>query len=88
MHDDGSIWFTDPIYGHEQGFRPKPELPNQVYRYDPINDNIRAVADGFGRPNGLCFAPDEQTLYVTDTDYIHGDGTTDATRASSMYALD
>jgi hypothetical protein len=30
---DGSIWFTDPIYGHEQGIRPAPQLPNQVYRF-------------------------------------------------------
>ncbi|GAB7339890.1 hypothetical protein MBLNU457_6420t1 [Dothideomycetes sp. NU457] len=85
---DGSIWFTDPIYGYEQGICPKPELPNQVYRYDPSSGDIRAVADGFGRPNGLAFSPDEETLYVTDTDWIHGDGSTDDTRISSIYAFD
>ncbi|PPJ51602.1 hypothetical protein CBER1_08484 [Cercospora berteroae] len=88
IHTDGSIWFTDPIYGHEQGFRPEPQLPCQVYRFDPASGDIRVVADGFGRPNGLCFSPDEQTLYVTDTDWIHGDGTTDLTRASHIYAFD
>jgi len=82
---DGTIWFTDPIYGFEQGICPQPQLPNQVYRFEPSNGDIRAVADGFGRPNGLAFSPDEQTLYVTDTDWIHGDGSTDDTRASSMY---
>lgn len=81
---DGSIWFTDPIYGYEQGFRPKPDLPNQVYRFDPATGNVRVAADGFGRPNGLSFSPDERTMYVTDTDYVHGDGTKDATRASTM----
>jgi len=81
---DGSIWFTDPVYGYEQGICPKPELPNQGYRYDPSSGDIRAVADGFGRPNGLAFSPDEETLYVTDTDWIHGDGSTDGTRVSSM----
>ena len=84
VHTDGSLWFTDPIYGYEQGFRGKPELPAQVYRFDPRTGDIRVVADGFGRPNGLCFAPDERTMYVTDTDWIHGDGTTDLQRASSM----
>jgi gluconolactonase len=84
IHSDGSIWFTDPVYGSEQGIRPPPELPNQVYRFDPSTRAIRAVADGFGRPNGICFAPDEQTCYVTDTDWIHGDGSTDGTRASHM----
>lgn len=84
VHTDGSLWFTDPIYGFEQGFRPEPQLPCQVYRFDPVSGDIRVVADGFGRPNGLCFSPDEQTLYVTDTDWIHGDGTTDLSRPSHM----
>lgn len=84
VHTDGSIWFTDPIYGFEQGFRPEPQLPCQVYRFDPGSGDVRAVADGFGRPNGLCFSADEKTMYVTDTDWIHGDGTTDLTRPSSM----
>ena len=35
IHKDGSIWFTDPAYGHEQGIRPLPQLPPQTYRYDP-----------------------------------------------------
>ena len=85
VHTDGSIWFTDPIYGHEQGYRPPPRLPNQVYRFDPETGSIRAMADGFGRPNGICFSPDEQVVYVTDTDRIHGDGGTDDARVSSMY---
>lgn len=89
VHSDGSIWFTDPTYGYEQGFRPKPQLPCQVYRFDPsggINGigSIKAVADGFGRPNGICFSPDEKMLYVTDTDLLHGDGSTELTRASTM----
>lgn len=84
IHSDGSIWFTDPIYGYEQGYRPKPNLPNQVYRFDPTTKNIRAIADGFGRPNGICFSPDERTVYITDTDWIHGDGSKDGARPSSM----
>jgi gluconolactonase len=84
VHSDGSIWFTDPIYGWEQGIRPRPRLPNQVYRYDPATGGIRAIADGFGRPNGICFSPDEKIVYITDTDWIHGDGSTDEARASHM----
>jgi gluconolactonase len=84
IHSDGSIWLTDPIYGFEQGYRPKPNLPNQVYRYDPVSKGIRGMADGFGRPNGICFSPDEKTVYITDTDWIHGDGGKDGMRASTM----
>lgn len=89
VHSDGSIWFTDPTYGYEQGFRPRPQLPCQVYRFDPRGGvdekgSIRAVADGFGKPNGICFSPDEQIVSVTDTDLMRGDGSTDLTRVSAM----
>jgi gluconolactonase len=63
---DGTIWFTDPSYGHLQGFRPPPELGDHVYRYDPADGTLALVADGFDKPNGLAFSPDERTLYVGD----------------------
>jgi gluconolactonase len=84
IHSDGTIWFTDPTYGFEQGFRPRPQLPSQVYRYDPKTEGIRAMADGFGHPNGICFSPDEKTVYVTDTDRVHGGGGVDDSKASTM----
>jgi gluconolactonase len=84
VHSDGSIWFTDPIYGYEQGIRPQPMLPNQVYRFNPTDGGIRAVADGFGRPNGICFSPDEKIVYITDTAWIHGDGSKNFQRPSTM----
>jgi len=84
IHSDGSVWFTDPMYGYEQGIRPEPQLANQVYRLDTNTDDLRVVADGFGRPNGICFSPDENTVYITDTDFLHGDGTTDASRPRTM----
>lgn len=83
-HSDSSGWFTDPIYGYEREFKPKPRLPCQVYRYDPQRRSVRVVADGFGRPNGICISPDEKIVYITDTDWIHGDGTTDEFRATHM----
>lgn len=88
VHSDGSVWFTDPNYGFQQGFRAEPQLPCQVYRFGPESRDLRVVADGFGKPNGLCFSPDEETMYVTDTDWIQGDGTKDFTRASHIYAFD
>lgn len=84
VHTDGSIWFTDPQYGYEQHIRPRNQLPNQVYRYDPTTGDVRAVADGLVKPNGLCFSPDEETMYVTDTAGVVGEGDYDPSRASSM----
>jgi gluconolactonase len=87
---DGTIWFTDPCYGYHQGIRPEPELPNQVYRFDPEDGSVRAMADGFVRPNGLCFSLDLKLLYVTDTGAIHGakDKPFDKTGRASVYAFD
>jgi gluconolactonase len=69
---DRSIWFTDPSYGFHQGFKPTPQLPDQVYRFDPATESIRTIANGFTRCNGLCFSPDCKLLYVTDTGAVHG----------------
>jgi gluconolactonase len=68
---DGTIWFTDPSYGWLQGFRPRPLLRDAVWRYDPRTGGAIAVADSFDKPNGLCFSPDERTLYVADNGEPH-----------------
>jgi len=67
VRSDGTIWFTDPSYGHLQGFRPEPQIGDYVYRYDPASGRLSVVADSFDKPNGLAFSPDEQTLYITDS---------------------
>jgi gluconolactonase len=67
VHGDGSIWFTDPSYGHLQGFRPPPELGDYVYRHDPHSGETTAVIDSFDKPNGLVFSADDSVLYVTDS---------------------
>jgi len=64
---DGAIWFTDPSYGHLQGFRPEPMIGDFVYRHDPATGQTVVVADGFDKPNGIAFSPDERILYVTDS---------------------
>ena len=66
---DGAVWFTDPSYGHLQGFRPAPSLPDAVYRW--AGGEIAAVPWEFDKPNGLAFAPDERTLYVSDNGAPH-----------------
>jgi gluconolactonase len=68
---DGTIWFTDPSYGWLQGFRPRPLLRDAVWRYDPRTGGAIALADSFDKPNGLCFSPDERTLYVADNGEPH-----------------
>jgi gluconolactonase len=71
VKSDGTIWFTDPSYGYLQGFRPKPQIGDHVYRYNPVSDSLTLVADGFDKPNGLAFSPDERVLYVGDNGAPH-----------------
>ena len=85
---DGGVWFTDPSYGHLQGFRPPPALADAVYRYDPVSGEIAVVADGFDKPNGLASSPDERTLYVGDSGAIHAPGDYDPGRPRGLVAFD
>ncbi len=71
VRSDGTIWFTDPSYGYLQGFRPAPQLSDNVYRYDPASEELTVVADSFDKPNGLAFSPDESLLYVGDNGAPH-----------------
>jgi gluconolactonase len=70
VKSDGSIWFTDPLYGIStdyEGGRQASEQRPAVYRFDPATSDIRIVADDFDGPNGLAFSPDERRLYISET---------------------
>ena len=67
---DGSIWFSDPpfgILGFYEGHVAKPELPTNVYRWDPQTRKLSVVAGDINRPNGLAFSPDESKLYIVSS---------------------
>lgn len=71
---DGRIFFTDPpfgvnvedgqLYGYQQameyGFCG-------VFCVTDDPESPKLVTDAIYRPNGLCFSPDEKTLYVSDS---------------------
>lgn len=70
VHPDSSIWFTDPPYGirgNYEGFQAEAELPLAVYRVDGQTGEITMVTDEIGAPNGICFSPNYDRLYVADT---------------------
>lgn len=76
VKSDGAVWFTDPDYGYLEKHlghgQPPAQERNRVYRYDPSNGTLEAVAEDFDKPNGLAFSPDESLLYVGDTGFTHG----------------
>lgn len=84
-HPSGDlIFFTDPPYGREQGFRPSNCLPPAIHVFDPATGLVRMLADDFAHPNGIAFSPDGKTCYVTDTSHIDGTGRLDPSLPSTM----
>ena len=70
VHPDGSIWFTDPIYGIRawyEGNKADSEVKPGVYRFDTKSGQLALITDEMSGPNGLCFSPDYKKLYVADT---------------------
>lgn len=70
VRSDGSIWFTDPTFGllgYYEGYLAKQELPMNVYRVDGQSGEMTVVEGDVARPNGLCFSPDESTLYLVES---------------------
>lgn len=66
---DGVIYFTDPPYG-----LPDRELDNRreldfcgIYRIDP-DGSLTLLSTQLDRPNGIGLSPDQQTLYVAQSD--------------------
>jgi gluconolactonase len=70
VHSDGSIWFTDPIYGirgNYEGFKSESETKEAVYRVDGKTLLGDKVTDDANQPNGICFSPDYRKVYIADT---------------------
>lgn len=71
---DGSVYFSDPTYGRMPvyGNEREQDLDFQgVYRIPQGGGELQCLADDFAQPNGLCFSPDESTLYVNDSGVLH-----------------
>ena len=67
---DDAVWFSDPGYGilsDYEGEKADPQLPTAVYRVEPATGRVDAVITTLDRPNGLCFSPGEELLYVVDS---------------------
>ncbi len=64
IRGDGSIYFTDPTYGTK---RSELELDFRgLYRLFP-DGKLELLDKTWTQPNGICFSPDQSTLYVNDS---------------------
>ncbi|KAI0420491.1 D-lactonohydrolase [Xylaria grammica] len=82
------VYFTDPIYGLLQNFRPKEGLPHQVYRYNDKTGAVTVAADGFSQPNGLVFSPSGSHAYIADTGAQAVTWGVNATSPATIYRYD
>jgi gluconolactonase len=70
VKSDGSIWFTDPVFGilgNYEGVQAEPELGQNVYRIDGQTGEATIVGADVRGPNGLAFSPDESILYLVES---------------------
>lgn len=68
VHSNGTIYFTDPIYGLAKGENdPNREINFcGVYRIDP-DGKVIALIKEIERPNGIALSPDEKFLYIANS---------------------
>lgn len=69
FHSQGDLYFTDPPFGLSKPLEDSArELPcDGVFRRHRIG-GVTLLTDEMTRPNGVAFSPDEQTLYVSQSD--------------------
>jgi gluconolactonase len=70
FRSNGDLYFTDPPYGLEkQADDPAREIPwSGVFRVPAAGGEVVLLTNELSRPNGLAFSPDEQKLYVANSD--------------------
>lgn len=69
QHSSGDVYFTDPPYGLE-GYVDDPTMELDFYGVFRIDSEgeTHLLTDELTRPNGLAFSPDEELLYVANSD--------------------
>jgi gluconolactonase len=76
---NGGVYFTDPgltagqaatLVERYNGRPLAPRPPPAVYYIPPGGEPVR-IEDNMIRPNGIQLSPDEQTLYISDSNGVH-----------------
>lgn len=66
---DGSVYFTDPPYGHIDFAKSADQLRDVSGVYHRSPSGAVSLVDGdLTQPNGIALSPDEQSMYVAISD--------------------
>lgn len=69
----GDVWFTDPTYSWFNKLTDTPpQLEAATYRFTPRTGAVHLVEDSLGQPNGIALAPNNRTVYISDTGAVSG----------------
>ena len=88
IHSSGAIFFTDPPWGlPELDDDPAKEIPfNGVFVI--IDGEVKLIDSTLFRPNGIALSPDEEYLYVGNSQYSGGtDQMSDVVNSWFRYTL-
>ncbi|BCZ18799.1 gluconolactonase [Helicobacter sp. NHP19-012] len=81
----GHIYFTDPKFWHNT----QEKGGEYVYRYDPATHEIKRLNTPLLKiPNGIALSPDNQTLYVADSELAHDPKNKDLKHQILAYNID
>ncbi len=69
MRKDGSLYFTDPPYGHYQFFKDTPRQISFTGVYFFNHHKCTLIDSTLIRANGICLSPDETKLYVAQSEF-------------------
>jgi len=85
---EGNVFFTDPPYGLLKNVNDSSkQIPFQGVYKVKTDGTVVLLVDSLTRPNGIALSPDQQTLYVANSDrplakwysfHIKGDSLTNA----------
>ena len=82
------LYFSDPDYGYNQSFKPKPQLPNAVYAYSLRSHQIRRLTTDYLMPHGLALSENGETLYIGDTEAIDAVNPYNQHSSRDIYSMD
>ncbi|KAL8676235.1 MAG: hypothetical protein Q9186_007236 [Xanthomendoza sp. 1 TL-2023] len=101
VHPNGDIWFTAPGQTSPLWFNRLTDTPPQLeaatYRFRPSTGAVTIVEDSLAQPNGIALAPNNRTVYISDTGagsgsispFLPSQGETyNATGKRTVYAFD
>jgi gluconolactonase len=66
VHQNGSMYFTDPFYKRPWWDYDKPEIEERRVYYRSPEGEVSIADTAFVRPNGIIGSADGSTLYVAD----------------------